>query len=262
MVSITKSKAARSDTGGGGVWRCAKCESNFSTSELLAEHKARNCMKEDKSFLCPICNMFFARKYNRDQHISSHTKDVPCRICALSFRSENALQTHLTSSHEVAEINNYKNLPKMHVECPSCPTLFRSYYELYFHEQDEHETKAGSTSVTCDKCEKFFPNRRQLDSHKKLKHSKTMADRTCIVCEKVFASKQALELHTRIHTGDKPIKCPDCEETFRCASLLKQHRVVAHVKNMFVCLICNQTFTRSNRLQDHLKNHLSKEAKK
>lgn len=257
---MARSKDASSP---GRVWRCPKCSSNFSTSELFAEHKAVNCANEEKAFHCPICNMFFARKYNRDQHISSHTKDVPCRICALSFRSENTLQTHLISSH-ASKIKNYKNLPQKRVQCPTCPKLFSSAYELYFHEQDEHGTKSGSTSVTCSKCDKFFPNRRQLDSHNKFKHAKTTADRTCTLCQKVFASKQALELHMRIHTGDKPIKCPEpnCDETFRCPSLLKQHTVVAHVKDMFACLICNQSFTRSNRLQDHLKIHLSKEGRK
>lgn len=217
----------------------------------------RRRKKEGNNFNCPICDAPFNRKFNRDQHISSHTKDVPCRICALSFRSETILQSHLVAKHSSRQVKNYLSIAPTPVECSQCDQSFSSYYQLYFHDQNKHTPEGDEKPVECSQCDKFFPTETLLQHHILNKHPKRPDfTRTCDVCEKSFASRQSLSHHMLIHTGMKPVKCKDCDATFRCLSLYKQHRVSHHWKEAaFSCALCKQTFTRSNFLRKHLKYH-------
>lgn len=214
-----------------------------------------NSMPGGRNFNCPICDAPFNRKFNRDQHISSHTKDVPCRICSLSFRSENALQTHLIAAHSPKQIKGYIKCHSPTVHCPKCSAKFSSYYQLYFHDQSQHASSTGARLVKCEDCDKFFANEKLLQSHAAKKHRQQDKNRTCSICDKDFATKQTLAHHMRIHTGSKPVECPDCDQTFRCESLYRQHRVSHHTDNTFQCALCGQSFSRSNYLRKHLKNH-------
>lgn len=214
-----------------------------------------------RNFNCPICDQPFNRKYNRDQHISSHTKDVPCRVCSLSFRTEMALQSHLVATHTAQQIKKYLTITPRPVPCPkaSCGEQFHSFYELYFHDQNIHTSATGPRTVKCSQCDKFFANQVLLRAHVHKKHTEAEEnERTCHICDKVFASKQTLEFHTRIHTGSKPVHCKDCGESFRCQSFLKQHRISHHVQNVFHCALCGLSFSRSNYLRTHLQNHFAK----
>lgn len=228
------------------------------TSTLKATKKRLS--SGDCKFSCPICDCGFSRKFNRDQHISSHTNDVPCRICLFSFRTENALQSHLVAKHTPRQLKTYLSCKPTMIQCESCPEKFTSYYGLYFHDQKQHSADPlAADELKCTECGKFFADMKLLQHHHMKKHEQAADDTTCETCGKVFATKQSLKFHERIHTGSKPVKCSDCPETFRCESHLRQHRITYHLSSSIKCALCGQTFSRSNYLKAHLKNHFKEQ---
>ena len=60
--------------------------------------------------------------------------------------------------------------------------------------------------------------------------------------------------HSRVHTGEKPFKCPHCSKSCATSSNLKSH-VRLHMSSPFVCLICKKSFHGSSALRKHLKIH-------
>lgn len=64
-------------------------------------------------------------------------------------------------------------------------------------------------------------------------------------------------MHRRIHTGDKPLKCPICLKAFSESSNLSKHKRTHEERGRFTCteLGCNRSFHRLDQLRRHQKLH-------
>ena len=78
-----------------------------------------------------------------------------------------------------------------------------------------------------NQCSKAFSSRFNLKRHIDCIHLGCNRY-ICGLCNKTLTSKQNYIQHLHIHTGDKPLRCPEpgCGQCFRQGSLLSMHKKV------------------------------------
>ena len=94
---------------------CNECDSSFSSSGFLDQHKFKKHGHVIKSFVCNECEKILQSKRNLDQHILKMHRI--CRICGLEFKSKVELDKH----------------KRCHTTCEKCFMYFSTKYNFDRH---------------------------------------------------------------------------------------------------------------------------------
>ncbi len=83
-----------------------------------------------------------------------------------------------------------------------------------------------------------------------------MPEYICKICNNFKArSKSHLIRHMRVHTGQRPFRCPHCQRAFKQPAHLTTHIRIHTGEKPFSCTACGKAFNRSSDCNSHMKTH-------
>ena len=88
----------------------------------------------------------------------------------------------------------------------------------------------GKKNYTCNICGNSFTRIAHLKTHNDRQHGGSKKF-SCNKCDKLFHVKQQLERHERVHTGEKPYSCTVCLKGFARSHHLNKHMKKVHGKD-------------------------------
>uniref|UniRef100_A0A8C2XLH0 C2H2-type domain-containing protein n=1 Tax=Cyclopterus lumpus TaxID=8103 RepID=A0A8C2XLH0_CYCLU len=251
-----------------GTFECNICKKTFPSKSTLEEHE-RHHVTSATEFECTECGQRFWGKDAFKQHHCSHHKraskeaeyskpsaktstptyyqageeeeiDVTgedlynCQVCSIKFSSKSGLLEHQNLLHRNEKL----------FKCELCEKTFARRRYLREH-QRRHSQKATAQSVenefTCTQCHTKLNTEADSVSYIK-KGAKTLLK--CGYCGHVFKFHSQFIIHQRIHTGERPFKCPECDKGFSKNSNLNLHLKTHKKSNIYQkCPFCKIKFS-------------------
>lgn len=224
------------DSGHSGDYRCSVCDLQLSSKFKLQDHM--NLHTGARPYCCAECGKRFCQIHNYRVHLRTHAETkverLQCRVCLMSFASQEELKYHLSKTH--VEDRFY--------ECDLCKRVFTSLQACEYHVQ-LHKCLLG---INCEVCGRNFTSPKSL-----ARHRKKMCHRNfkCTDCTKTFTKKNALLKHSFSHLGLLPYTCIRCRSHFRLAKLYRQHKCEPE---RIHCVACLREFLSQEDFQRHKKD--------
>ena len=85
-------------------YACPICQLRFNRSYNLRTHQLTHDKNRPKPFPCDVCKKTFARKHDRDRHVSAvHAGErfYQCTVCDASFARKTYLTSHMSTNHSL-----------------------------------------------------------------------------------------------------------------------------------------------------------------
>ena len=118
--------------------KCNSCDEDFSNEEQLEKHKSSSHV----TFKCNECTFTAQKKQDKEEHIKrEHSPTlVKCELCEETFRNQEQLQTHKSSSH-------------IAIKCTKCTFTAQNKDKIEEHVRNEHSNAiVPNEEFKCDKC--------------------------------------------------------------------------------------------------------------
>lgn len=283
--------------------KCTKCQQVFRSNKALKTHR-RSCLRKKRerkaktvvsvveqneweykekeveakkeTYICKYCSKEYTRKDGLILHERRHTGERPfsCTYCEKKFSSTSARNKHI-QIHEkrwshvcsycgqgfVHKPNFEYHVLKCHTgefpfPCDKCDKKFVRKQDLQRHDDTIHST-IPKQQYECDICNKHFTNPRYLKIHIKA-HELPLEERKkfkCNICEAAFLTKVSLQHHILVHTGEMPYECEICKKRYKNKEGLKIHLLIHSGVKKFVCEVCGKAFALKNSLECHSRTH-------
>lgn len=219
-----------------GDYCCNVCDLQLSSKFKLQDHM--NLHTGARPYCCAECGKRFCQIYNYRVHLRTHAQNkvarLQCRVCLMSFASQEALKDHLSRTH----------FEDQFYECDLCKRVFTSLKACEHHVQ-LHKCLLG---VNCEVCGRNFTSPKSLARHRRRTCHRNFK---CTDCTKTFTKKNALLKHSFSHLGLLPYTCMRCRSHFRLAKLYRQHKCEPQ---RIHCVACLREFLSQEDFQQHKKD--------
>ncbi|XP_040893077.1 zinc finger protein 408 [Toxotes jaculatrix] len=250
---------------------CQECGKNYTSAESFRAHRMSH--RGERPFSCPHCEKTYGLKRDLKEHMVLHTGEKPytCEHCGKAFARRPSLRIHrlLHCSRMI-----YTQPPK--VQCTLCPKLLanlgslRNHMKLHTGEKPhicQHCGKcfsqkgnlechlrihSGEKPYPCSECNQSFSQKPELHRHM---FSHTGGGFLCSYCGKSLRDPHSLKSHERLHTGERPHRCPVCGKGYTLATKLRRHIKSSHLQEKPYSCHCGASYTVRQSLLRHQAQH-------
>nr|XP_046252285.1 zinc finger protein 408-like [Scatophagus argus] len=250
---------------------CQDCGRSYTSAESFRAHQMSH--RGERPFSCPHCEKTYGLKRDLKEHMVLHTGEKPyvCEHCGKAFARRPSLRIHrlLHCSRMM-----YTQPPK--VQCTLCPKLLansgslRNHMKLHTGEKPhicQHCGKcfsqkgnlechlrihSGEKPYSCGECDQSFSQKPELRRHM---FSHTGGGFLCSFCGKSLRDPHSLKSHERLHTGDRPHRCPVCGKGYTLATKLRRHIKSSHLMEKPYSCHCGASYTVRQSLLRHQAQH-------
>ena len=258
-----------------GYFECAHCEKIFEYEVLLNIHcreyhgiknKEYHLKKTEIKYEPNIEDSFSLSRKNYVQKNNNFGGiSYGCNKCSNSFNSAHVLKLHECSVNNVTKENKDRNTKKteyvkkkyenlvheVSYQCDKCERKYSKKRDLEYHISSIHEGKAGINSYKCNQCPGDLEFRLKEDFRRHNLKIHNIKDHSCKICTKRFGRRSELNLHIRsVHEGIN-IMCDYCSKTFSKKGDLNRHIQKIHT-GIHECKKCGKTFSQSRYLNQHI----------
>ncbi|XP_008290315.1 zinc finger protein 408 [Stegastes partitus] len=250
---------------------CQECGKSYTSAESFRAHQMNH--RGERPFSCPHCEKSYGLKRDLKEHMVLHTGEKPytCEHCGKAFARRPSLRIHrmLHCSRMI-----YTQPPKL--QCTVCPKLLansgslRNHMRLHTGEKPhicQHCGKRfsqkgnlechlrihnGDKPFPCSECDQTFSQKPELSRHM---FSHTGGGFLCSYCGKSLRDPHSLKSHERLHTGERPHRCPICGKGYTLATKLRRHVRSSHLKEKPYSCHCGASYTVRQSLLRHQAQH-------
>uniref|UniRef100_A0A8C5F485 C2H2-type domain-containing protein n=1 Tax=Gadus morhua TaxID=8049 RepID=A0A8C5F485_GADMO len=241
---------------------------------------------------CNFCDKIFAKNFDLQQHIRSHTGEKPfqCIVCGRAFAQKSNVKKHM-QTHKVWPLGMDASVSRQPItvkvvpvstneevegpcgepagpqqvvvidrsyQCQFCSSTFTSYFQLKSHRTQHKEEQVYRCVLKT--CLQTF---NQLDSY--LEHIRSHQEQLtyrCHLCSKMFPSLFELGVHQYSHCfcpqqgsrKETPVyRCMKCQTKYSTQAGLEQHLMTA--THSFPCPQCPKVFPSERYFRRHLPTH-------
>ncbi|XP_060080089.1 uncharacterized protein LOC132559480 [Ylistrum balloti] len=192
-------------------------------------------------FVCRFCGKSFSGHHWGMLHNRKHKVSEIVKRCEKCRKTFGRLEQYTRHQCDESKINSY--------ECDICDEEFASSFMLA-----RHQAIHNGPMLKCEKCERIFSRKVNLNKHIAKGHSSTLKFK-CSLCPKHFFKKEPYLLHLQTHVKEIR-KCTVCNIEFPSKEKFDEHIPERHeVRNMYKCLKCTDEFESILSYQVHQLTH-------
>ncbi|XP_047435775.1 zinc finger protein 408 [Mugil cephalus] len=250
---------------------CKECGKNYTSAESFRAHQMSH--RGERPFCCPHCEKTYGLKRDLKEHMVLHTGEKPyaCDHCGKAFARRPSLRIH-----RLLHCSKVVYAQPLKVKCSVCPKLLansgslRNHMLLHTGEKphicphcgkrfsqkgnlESHlRIHSGERPFSCSECRQTFSQKPELRRHM---FSHTGGGFLCSYCGKSLRDPHSLRSHERLHTGERPHRCPVCGKGYTLATKLRRHVKASHLKEKPYTCYCGASYTVRQSLQRHQAQH-------